>query len=449
MTQRTIDRKRRFPPTPPQSSRTEKQATTFIDSALWWVVAGTAALTPIFISLSGRDEFRAPKEYFLRGGSILVIAALAIRWLYWPQNTRQELARHRAAIMTAVAVVVWTGVTTIFSTNIALSLWTLLRVVLCAGFFVGALIAVNRRSAVAIYILLAPGLINTALLLLQVTNLWDPIYRGAELRTPSAFVGSSNDVGAHLLAPGIAAAALVFASRNRRALHIAAAVFLFAGILAARSATAIGAYAVAVVTIGALLSWRKALALAGATALLIALGVATYPALRQRAVTVRNAVIARDYNLLLSYRLTAFITALQMLRLHPVTGVGPGCYAWNYFEYKIAAEQRHPILREPGDHRIFMFGAAHSDHLQILAVSGLPGYLLFLGSIVLLARGSSTRSDSDASDRQRLANLCSLPLAMGAATIALAQFPLELAASTVSLLYTAAICLSWNARENL
>jgi hypothetical protein len=448
MTPRTIDRKRRFRPISPHSSRTESRARTAIDSALWWVVAGTAAFTPVFISLTGRDEFRAPKEYFLRGGSILVMATLAIRWLYSPHQSRHELSKYRAATLTAAAVVIWTAITTAFSTNTALSLWTLLYVVLCAGFFVGTMIVVNRRSVAAIYILLAPGVINTALLLLQASNVWDPIYGSAELRAPSAFVGSTNDVGAHLIAPAIASAALVFASRNRKGIHIAAAVFLFIGILAARSATAIGAYAIAVMTIGAVLSWRKALALVGATALVITLGFAIYPPLRQRVVTVRNAVITRDYNLLLSYRLEPFMNAMHMFLHHPVTGVGPGCYAWNYFDYKIAAEQRYPILRKPGDHRIFMFGEAHSDHLQILAVSGLPGYLLFLGSVIVLGKGSWTRRGSDASDRQRFANLCSLPLAAGVATIALAQFPLELAASTVSLLYSAAICLSWNAREN-
>ena len=70
----------------------------------------------------------------------------------------------------------------------------------------GSLIAVNRRSLGAVYILVAPAVINTVLLLLQVTSLWDPFYRGAELRTPTAFVGNSNDVGAYLLAPAIAAA---------------------------------------------------------------------------------------------------------------------------------------------------------------------------------------------------------------------------------------------------
>jgi O-antigen ligase len=445
MTDSTIGRRRRPPAA--ESTRTETRVP-LIDPALWWLVAATAALTPIFISLSGHDEFRAPKEYLLRAGGILVIAALVIRWIFFPRDSGRALAVHRTAILLAVAAVLWTGLATIFSTNVSLSVWSLVRVAVCAGFFAGALVAVRRRSFAVVYILLAPALINTALLMLQVTRLWDPIYRDADVRAPSAFVGSSNDVGAQLLAPAIAAAALVFATPRRRRFHLGAALFLFAGILASQSATAIGAYAVALVTIGALLSWRKALALAGATVVVIGIGIAVYSPLRQRVTTVRNAFTSRDYNLLLSYRLTAFMTALQMFRHHPLTGVGPGCYAWNYFEYKIAAEEHHPILRGAGDHRIFMFGTAHSDHLQILAVSGFPGYLLFLGSIVFLGRASLPFATLEDSERRRLVKLCSLPLALGTGTIALAQFPLELAASTVSLLYAAAICLSWNAGDH-
>lgn len=432
----------------PDSGHHENRLGTMIDVVLWWTVAATAAITPLVISVSGHDEFRAPKEYALRAGGILVFALLAIRFLYLPRSTRAALAHHRTALLAAGAVILWTVVSALFATNRSLSLWSLLYVAVAAAFFAGALLALSDRSIGAVYVLLAPAMVNTIILLLQVTDLWDPIYGGAEVRALSALVGSSNDVGAYLLAPAIIAVGLVLSSHERRPIHLAMALFLFAGILAARSATAIGAYLVAVATLGAILSVRRAVVLAGVILLVIAVAIVTPSPLRHRAVFVREAVISRDYNLLFSYRLTAFAAAWHMFRHHPLTGVGPGCYAWNYFDYKIAAEERYAILRQPGDHKLFMFGEAHSDHLQILAVSGLPGYLLFSGSLVLLGKRSWKRTRHDLSLKERIARLSSLPLAVGIATIALAQFPLELAASLATMLYATAICMSWGAVED-
>ena len=91
------------------------------------------------------------------------------------------------------------------------------------------------------------------------------------------------------------------------------------------------------------------------------------------------------------------------------------------------------------------FGETHSDHLQTLAVSGAPGLLLLLGSLFFLARLSLPRGGDD--ERKRFVRFTAMPLAAGSATMMIAGFPLELAASTMAMLYASAICCAWSASD--
>jgi O-antigen ligase len=159
---------------------------------------------------------------------------------------------------------------------------------------------------------------------------------------------------------------------------------------------------------------------------------------------MREAVAARDINWLTSSRMTAYATALQMFFDRPLVGVGPGCYALHYFNYKIRAEAEHPQLRQAFD-RQSNFGEAHNDHLEIMAVTGLPGYAILVAVLIFVARRSwlvrKTRLDSP---RHSFVYAFSFPLVAATAVLMLAQFPLELAASTVTLLAAAAFCIGWS-----
>jgi O-antigen ligase len=86
----------------------------------------------------------------------------------------------------------------------------------------------------------------------------------------------------------------------------------------------------------------------------------------------------------------------------------------------------------------------HNDHLEILAESGLPGYVLYLVSLAGLASISFRRRDGPESERRRFARLFALPFAAAFATVTLAQFPLQLAATAVTSLFLAAICVAWS-----
>ena len=130
-----------------------------------------------------------------------------------------------------------------------------------------------------------------------------------------------------------------------------------------------------------------------------------------------------------------------------MTGVGPGCYALQYFKYKIQVEAKHPLLRESAERRV-NFGEAHNDHLQLMAVSGAPGYSLFAAILIFVAsRFWPVRRKRHESPQASFVYAFSCALIIGTGVAMLAQFPLERAAPTVTLLYAAAICVGWSGDE--
>jgi O-antigen ligase len=411
---------------------------------LWCIVALTIVILPCTVSVAGLDSFRAPKEYMLRGSAVLIAGTLVLGGVLTADRLRRELRESTPQLYASAMVLAWTIITTATSLNRRLSLWALLYVTASAIFFIGTSIAVRDRKVSAIYVLFLPAIINVLVLIFQELRLWD-LYSLDQPSNRSALIGNPNDVGAFLLTPAVAAAALYIATTVRRLPHLILVIFLGSGIVMTRSVTAIVSYVAAIVAMSLLRSWKSTFVTLAAIVLLSSVLVALYKPMRDRVILMRNAIERRDYSALTSYRLTAFVSAIQMFAKHPLTGVGPGCYGWLYYDEKIAAEAHYPILQKTGD-RLENFAEAHSDHLQVLAVSGLPGYailagtLVFLGSLSLHAR-ASTMSDF----RTAFSSFCSLPLAAGIAVLMIAQFPLELAASTVSMLYGAALCTAWRA----
>ena len=399
------------------------------------------------VSVAGRDEFRAPKELALRASAILVGSILVLGFTLVRRQIRDRAQEIRVPLYLAGAVIAWTTLTTAVSVNPWLSIWSLLYVCSSVLFFVGAVFAVRDRKWAAVYVFLAPAFVNVAALTLQEFRLWD-FYSLQSVSNRTALIGNPNDTGAYLLAPAIAAAALITATRTRRIPHAVGALVLAAGIFMTQSQTAIGAYLVAIIILVAMGSWKRTAAGLLLVGCAVGLVFQIYSPLRDRVERVQTAIETRDYNLLTSFRLTAMVAAVEMFKDRPLIGVGPGCYAWRYFDEKIGAEARYPYLAASGE-RGSMFGEAHSDYLQILAVTGLPGLSLLFVSLAVLASFSVRRHSPAADDfRQRFVRSFSLPLASGTAVLLIAQFPLELAASTSALLYGAAICCSWRAVAN-
>lgn len=414
------------------------------EQVAWYAAAAAAALTPIVYSTYTHDTFTAPKELILRGTGIVAVAALVVRIVSSPRQFMDDFARHRVAGIVIGAAVAWTLVATAFSTQPMLSIWSSGRVIVCAAIAMAVVLGAPRRPLSAVYVVIAPAVVNAAVLLSQHLGLWDPIYPPEMRAVRSALIGNTNWIGVYLLPCALAASALALSTARRRLIHTSIAVSLGFALFLTQSAASIGAYVIGFFAIGVMLSLRKAVAALLLTVLIGGSAVALSAPLRSRIIALKEAVAQRDYNRLSSYRLTAWAAALWMFRDDPLTGAGPGTYSLNYFDKKILLESRYPLLEKSAD-RFYMFGEAHSDHLEMLAVAGLPGYVILAAALVLLGQRSRIahhRSSVDA--REALASTLSFPLALSVGVVMLAQFPLQLPSATVALLFTAGLCIGWS-----
>jgi len=83
------------------------------------------------------------------------------------------------------------------------------------------------------------------------------------------------------------------------------------------------------------------------------------------------------------YRLLAWEASLRLAAAHPVLGVGPGHF--RFFHPIYASAEFWRLNDTYGRIRLLQ---AHNDYINILCELGLAGLVLFLGIIVLLARGA-------------------------------------------------------------
>ena len=410
----------------------------------WRVNVAAAALIPLIVT-SGADSFRLGKDVGLHAAGITIItlwaaaSVLRIRMFDltdWPKRTRWISA----------SVIAWSAVTVVFATNYSLAIPAFVRVVLATVFFLSTAALARDRTLMSIVPLVVSGCINALVLFGQRSELWQPFdfhsLRGdviGRLRL-TALIGNPNDVGAFFVPVCIAALGMAVVTKSLRWLYVAIASLLAIGIFFSQTLTAISAL------MGGLLAasmlQRRLRAAAGAILAFLVIAALTYPPVRDRVSGKLQSLQSGHLNVLLDGRLTATLAGWRMFLGDPVTGVGPGCFGFNYFEAKLAAEHEY------GSWLSFVntvnFGEAHNDHIQVLAVTGVPGYLLFLAALLLLIRLSVSARAKDPTDlRRRFASFTSAPLAVSFAITALTSFPLELAAVLVPYLYLAALCSTW------
>lgn len=411
------------------------------------LIALAAVAVPMLVARNSADAFREPKELMFESMAILVIAAILIALLYRGRDFILPLREHhRIELMIVAAAVVWTIVTTLTSTHRMLSALTALWVVSCAAMFLATLLVARaQRGLWLVTIVFVPAILSAVVALLQRTDIWNPLVFTSEKLAPrirtTGYIGDPNNLAAYLMVPALAALALAVAYRGRaRFAAIAIAVLLTSAILATETLTVLAAFGVGVAVMLVMLSPRRAVP-ALATAAVIAVLVAyAYAPLRARLVKLKVNYEAGNYVEMLSLRTPAFAAAWEMFRDRPVFGFGPGTYGFWYLPYKLELTERDPRLRRVA----WNFGQAHNDHLQTLAVSGLPGYAIFIAALVVLARKSRPWRMRPDEDRARFAKLLALPLAAAFAVLALALFPLEVAPVVAVLLHFAALACAWS-----
>jgi O-antigen ligase len=439
----------------PKASAAESPADASFDQRWAWRIGAVAVIvTPLLVSRTGDDAFRLPKDAFFRACGV-TIAALLLLGLVWRIRSIPRPAHPRwwSSLTLSVLIVAWTAVSAIASTNPRLSFYSVLWVVSAVVLFH----AIEARSESTRYLVLVigmlPAVLNALVAVLQELRIWNPfipmelLYNKAGesltgLRGTIGFLGNPNDVGTYLLPSLVCAVAASVSSQKWRWLYVAIGAIMMAGIIASRSIASFAAAGASFVALAILAQRRLRWILLLALLVGIAGAIAFIPPIRHRAAKMQDLAREGRYDEMVSGRLIGSLTAWEMLKEHPILGVGPGAFGYEFFDHVLLLRRRWPgLFRHVA--AVPNFGEAHNDHLQVLAVTGVVGYALMLAAIVFLGSRSFTRG-VETDERRRFARVASLPLAVAFSVSALAQFPLELAASLTAYIFYAAMCIAWS-----
>jgi O-antigen ligase len=418
----------------------------------------TPAIVPMVYSGQSGDLFRLPKELFMRADAIALLALMLIGWTLSGRWPRRDTLRDPVVAL-ALAATLWTAVTTLASDNRAMSAHSLIWVASFAVFVCAMRIHGPFRYPGALTPLLLSTVPNIVVFLLQDYQRWNPFFALEDVRRePSVsnlfstgLIGNPDDYGIFLVAPAVAAATAFFIDRGRRRLFGPIAVALMAAVCLSHCLTAMIGYFAAVLVLLGIWSWRHAFAASIALPVAALASARLSQTLQRRLDQVIVAVEMGNVDYLLTGRLTAWASALMMGMAHPLFGVGPGRFGAEYALYKIQVEARFTHLAVTWSSQS-SFAQAHNDYLQTLAVAGIPGLLLMLAALALLlpwqGRANLARAaNEEEATRIRYGNALSLALAVAFGVIALAQFPLELAAPLATFLYVALLALGWRTAD--
>ncbi len=428
---------------PAPQAEHSKPARSFL-TLLWCLVVAAAVGAPLAMVPGSFDVFRTPKDVVFLTLSLLLIAAGAAGALLSDEIAR-ILQPRGPAVLLALAAAAWTAVTTMTSMRPAISLWKPLTAVCFAAFFMAVVILAARRGLAALVIVFIPAAINAAIGLLQSTGIWYPWAvdpRLPERLRTTGLIGNPNELGTYLVLPTIAAIAAAVVWRQEKWLYAVAALLLV-GVASAQSVTPVLAAAAGLfaMTVAGGTKFLRLAALAAALALVFA--AAAHPGSRHRFAQLFSSASSGSLPEITSFRVMPAAAALEMFRERPLVGVGPGSFSAMYMTEKLKAEERHPQWIRP---HTPMFAQVHNDHLQVLAETGLPGSLLFLGALVLLA-AISFRTPALPDERVRFARLFAFPAALTFGVLALAQFPMQLTSPMVAGVYLAALCFAWTGSD--
>jgi O-antigen ligase len=417
-------------------------------SAVMLLGAGIV-LIPILYTGGALDAFRLPKEMIFRTEAIAlaltgVFAATAPR-ASW-REALAALPRREWFLLGAIAI--WSIVTTVTSTNRPLSEASLVTVACALVIYIATRLVAPRLRLAVLFVVFAGAFANAVVVTLQERGIWNPFVFPPDVVghvQSVGLLGNPNDVGTLLAGPAIVALiAAVTLKGWQRVLFGASAAILFTGIAMSQTRTAMIAFVAGTVVAMLLRPWRQAIAVA--VLLLVFAGVALRPSTGIGAHFSQLVAAARqrDYPVLFSERVVPFLSAVEMIRADPITGVGPGCFKFHFMLTRLALESRYPPAWTRG--WPMNFGETHNDHLQVAAETGLPGYALFLAAMALLAIPARRRDG--ASERQTaeqtVGRAIRTPLAATFFVIALAQFPLQIAAPRLMYLTLGALAISWD-----
>ncbi|MDQ5857263.1 MAG: O-antigen ligase family protein [Acidobacteriota bacterium] len=426
-----------LPAAPPRASVAARLGEAVAVTALVAVVVGTALL----VDPGAHASFDAPKRLVaLAGISIAAFAAFALP-LRLPGPFRAWRAlpvSSRIAVVALAAGIVWAALSALLSPRRAASLDSFRALFLYALLLpLGASRTVGRHKGVLVAAFLGAAAVNAGVSLLQ--------SRGIQPFRLQTF-GARNETGAlagnvGYLALSVALAAvislgIVLASTRPLPRVLAGAAFLLflAALLVNRNLTAVLSLAAGgSVLLFTLFGRRALLPLSGALAVLL-IAVFLYPPLAARTGEAVRLVRAGEWDRLTTYRLGAWAAAAEMTRERPLFGFGPGTYGAEFVPHRLTAEIRarrryvNPLVTSS-------YSEAHSDYLQALAETGIPGGVAAIVSAGALAVALLRKAAEPRVNRLEIAVL--LGVLAAAAAAASTWFPLQRPITAVPLLLVA------------
>jgi putative inorganic carbon (HCO3(-)) transporter len=79
-------------------------------------------------------------------------------------------------------------------------------------------------------------------------------------------------------------------------------------------------------------------------------------------------------------RINRWKCALRMVKVHPITGFGPGTYVFQYGPFQLSSEETI-ISTHSGT-----LGDAHSEYFSHLSETGIPGFLIYLSILFIVSQ---------------------------------------------------------------
>jgi O-antigen ligase len=426
---------------PPAGAPAADPGATIAAAALAVAVAGSALL----VDPGAEAAFDAPKRLVALGGIAVAAAALVV--LPGPSRGaslaawRAASTGARAVALLALAALAGAAVAALASPRpaVALDAWR----VLALGALVlplGASRALEgRRARVVVGTFFCASAINTVVSAWQIAGgrpLFPVLLPGGR-GTSGGLAGNEAYAALALALAAVLALGLAVHARApgvRVAAGAGAALFT-GGVLVNASLTALLALAVGAAVPLAVRFRRRAL-LPAALALLVAAGAsAALAPLRARVVDAGTDFQAGNWDRLLTYRFGPWAAAVEMARGRPLIGWGPGTFAAEFVDHRLAAELRlHTRFVNPW--LTGSYSEAHSEYLQALAEVGLPATAAALAAVatllVGLGRVAWRRQASGGAEATVL-----LALLVAGAVAALTWFPLQRPIIAVPLLLAA------------
>ena len=413
--------------------------------AVGWLMASMLVLIPLAVTPDLIDRYRVVKESLARAQGIVGGLMLVVGATIGGGERFRVLLRERAVAIVMAAGVFWALLTTLLSTHSAHSsdslatFLTSVLVCLCAWY------ASPRVPLLALDLLVPAVLINVVLLALQEYGVYQPFLPGSQ-RIPhhlssTALLGNPNIVGTYMgLVAVVFAATATRTAGRRRWWQGFGAVCAVVGVIVSQTRTAMIALIVGLLIIAVGRSWKRAALAVAAVVVLLVLGAAFRLPVVRRLLEVPRLASTAGLGYATSGRVLPIAVGAAILADHPLTGAGPGTFKYHYMPYASRATAERPELLRGSLSR--NFAEAHNDHIQLLAETGVPGYLLFLAAVVAVVQ--TTRRADRQNARQEVAHGIAFPLAATLLILCLAQFPLYVPVTRHLVVTMAGLLIGWS-----